>query len=51
MAEPLATKIILQELDDGTTGWNANNVAKPTFVEATGTGLDGASDPIREIFL
>jgi len=47
MVEPLATKVILQELDASNTGWNTNNVVKPTFVEATGTGLDGASDPIR----
>ena len=47
MAEPLATKVILQELDDGTTGWNTNNVAKPIFVEATGTGTDATADPIR----
>ena len=47
MAEPLATKVILQELDAANTGWNTNNVAKPIFVEATGTGLDGTADPIR----
>ena len=47
MPEPLATKELITALNTGGTGWNASNVAKPTLIEATGTGFDNAADPIR----
>jgi len=48
MAEPLATKELITALNAATpVGWNASNVAKPSLIEATGTGFDNAADPIR----
>ena len=47
MPEPLSTKELITALNTGGTGWNASNVAKPTLIEATGTGFDNAADPIR----
>ena len=46
MAEPLASKEILGELN---TEWTASNVSNttPSFIEATGTGLDSDRDQLR----
>lgn len=44
MAEPLAPKDILGELN---TQWSSSNVATPSFIEATGTGLDSDRDQLR----
>ena len=48
MAEPLPTKELITELNKNVPiGWDADNVLKPSLIEATGTGFDTAADPIR----
>ena len=48
MAEPLPTKELITELNkNAPIGWNADNVLKPSLIEATGTGFATAADPIR----
>ena len=48
MAEPLPTKELITELNkNAPIGWDADNVLKPSLIEATGTGFDTAADPIR----
>ena len=46
MVEPLATKDLLGELN---TEWTSSNVSNttPSFLEATGTGLDNTADRLR----
>ena len=46
MAEPLATKDLLSEIN---SQWTASNVSNttPSFIEATGTGLDSSNDALR----
>ena len=48
MAEPLPSKELITELNkNAPIGWDADNVLKPSLIEATGTGFDTAADPIR----
>ena len=44
MPEPLASKDVLTELN---SQWNSSNVTTPSFIEATGTGLDSDRDQLR----
>ena len=46
MPEPLAPKEILVELNSQWTASNVNNTT-PSFIEATGTGLDSDRDQLR----
>ena len=46
MPEPLASKEILVELNSQWTASNVNNTT-PSFIEATGTGLDSDRDQLR----
>ena len=48
MAEPLPSKVIIQELD-ANTGWDAvgTGITKPTLIEVEGTGTDNDRDPVR----